>query len=52
VNGRPLAPEAARELVLAEVVPVGSEPLRLEDCLGRVTAAAVRSEISLQPFDN
>jgi len=48
----PLAPEAARELVLAEVTPLGAEPVPLEDCLGRVTAAAVTSAIALQPFDN
>ncbi|HWN73184.1 MAG TPA: gephyrin-like molybdotransferase Glp [Solirubrobacterales bacterium] len=52
MSEKPLAPEAARELVLAEVVPVDSEPVRLEDCLGRVTAAEVRSETSIQPFDN
>jgi molybdopterin molybdotransferase len=52
VSGEPLAPEMARERVLAEVVPVDSEPVRLEDCLGRVTAAEVRSEIAIQPFDN
>jgi molybdopterin molybdotransferase len=52
VSAGPLTPEAARELVLAEVVSVGSEPVRLEDCLGRVTAAAVRSAIAVQPFDN
>jgi molybdopterin molybdotransferase len=48
----PLAPEAARDLVLAEVVPLGAETVLLEDCLGRVTAAEVTSAISLQPFDN
>jgi molybdopterin molybdotransferase len=48
----PLAPEAARERVLAEVVPLGGERVRLEECLGRVTAAEVKSPISLQPFDN
>lgn len=48
----PLAPEAARELVLAEVVPLGVEPVPLEECLGRVTAAAVRSPIAIQPFAN
>jgi molybdopterin molybdotransferase len=52
VSERPLAPEAARERVLAEVAPLGGEPVRLEDCLGHVTAAEVRSPISLQPFDN
>jgi molybdopterin molybdotransferase len=52
VSAGPLAPEAARELVLAEVAPIGSEPVRLEECLGRVTAAQVKSAIPLQPFDN
>jgi molybdopterin molybdotransferase len=52
VNDGPLAPEAARGLVLAEVVPLGSEPVRLEDCLGRITAAEVVSPIAIQPFDN
>jgi molybdopterin molybdotransferase len=52
VTEGPLAPEAARELVLAEVVPLGGEPVALEECLGRVTAAEVRSPISIQPFDN
>jgi molybdopterin molybdotransferase len=52
VTQRPLAPEAARELVLAEVAPLGSQAVRLEECLGRVTAAEVRSAISIQPFDN
>lgn len=47
-----LTPEAARELVLGEAVPVASEPVALEDCLGRVTAAEVRSGVALQPFDN
>lgn len=48
----PLAPEAARQLVLAEVVPVASEPVALGECLGRVTATEVRSAVALQPFDN
>jgi molybdopterin molybdotransferase len=52
VNERPLAPEVARELVLAEVVLPGSEAVRLDECLGRVTAVEVRSAISIQPFDN
>jgi molybdopterin molybdotransferase len=47
-----LAPEGAREIVLGEVVPVATEPVALEDCLGRVTAAAVSSAIAIQPFDN
>jgi molybdopterin molybdotransferase len=52
VSEGPLAPEAARERVLAEVAPLGGEAVRLEECLGRVTGAEVRSPISLQPFDN
>jgi molybdopterin molybdotransferase len=52
VSKRPLAPEAARELVLREVVPLAAETVGLEECLGRVTAAEVRSPISIQPFDN
>jgi molybdopterin molybdotransferase len=52
VSEGPLAPEAARALVLAEVVPLGREPVRLEECLGRVTAAEVKSPIAIQPFDN
>jgi molybdopterin molybdotransferase len=52
VREGPLAPEAARERVLAEVMPLAGEAVRLEDCLGRVTAAEVKSPISLQPFDN
>jgi molybdopterin molybdotransferase len=52
VSTGPLTPEAARELVLAEAVPVASETVRLRDCRGRVNAAEVRSAISIQPFDN
>jgi molybdopterin molybdotransferase len=52
VSQGPLAPEAARELVLAEVVPLGAETVRLEESLGRVTAAEAKSAIALQPFDN
>jgi len=52
VSDGPLAPEAARELVLAEVVPLAGEPVRLEDCLGRVTVGEVSSAIPIQPFDN
>jgi molybdopterin molybdotransferase len=48
----PLAPDAARELVLAEVVRLDGEPVALEECLGRVTAIEVESEIAIQPFDN
>ncbi|MGN6275708.1 MAG: molybdopterin molybdotransferase MoeA, partial [Solirubrobacterales bacterium] len=47
-----LAPEAAREVVLSEVAPVPSEPVALEECLGRVTAAEVKSAVAIQPFDN
>jgi molybdopterin molybdotransferase len=52
VSERPLAPEAARELVLEAAVRLGSEPVELRECLGRVTASEVRSEIAIQPFDN
>jgi molybdopterin molybdotransferase len=52
VSGGGLAPEAARELVLAEVVRLGSARVALEDSLGRITAAEVRSEVAIQPFDN
>lgn len=48
----PLAPEAAREIVLAEVVPVPGESVALEDCLGRVTAEEIESAIAIQPFHN
>ncbi|MGN6258735.1 MAG: molybdopterin molybdotransferase MoeA [Solirubrobacterales bacterium] len=48
----PLAPEAAREVVLGEVVPLASEEVPLEESLGRVTASEVRSKIAIQPFDN
>ncbi|HET7120878.1 MAG TPA: gephyrin-like molybdotransferase Glp [Solirubrobacterales bacterium] len=47
-----LSPEAARELILAAVVPTPAEPVPLEECLGRVTADAVTSGLDLQPFDN
>jgi molybdopterin molybdotransferase len=52
VSERPLAPEAARELVLAEVAPLDSEPVGLDECLGRVTAVEIKSAIAIQPFDN
>lgn len=48
----PLAPEAARKIVLGEVVPAASEPVPLEECLGRATTAEVKSAIPIQPFDN
>jgi len=49
---QPLAPEAARAIVLAEAVPLESEQVALAASLGRVTAREVRSEIAIQPFDN
>jgi molybdopterin molybdotransferase len=52
VSQGPLEPEAARELVLAEVVRVEGEVVDLQECLGRVTATEVRSAIAIQPFDN
>ncbi|HEX5526838.1 MAG TPA: gephyrin-like molybdotransferase Glp [Solirubrobacterales bacterium] len=48
----PLTPEAAREIVLGEVVPLSGEPVALEECLGRVTAEEVKSALAIQPFDN
>jgi molybdopterin molybdotransferase len=48
----PITPDAARELILAEVLPTTAEPVPLSDCLGRVTAAEVASAVALQPFDN
>jgi molybdopterin molybdotransferase len=48
----PLAPGAAREVVLGEVAPVPSEPVALEECLGRATATEVKSAVAIQPFDN
>jgi molybdopterin molybdotransferase len=52
VSGGGLAPEAARERVLAETAPLAVETVPLAACHGRVTAAEVRSAVSLQPFDN
>jgi molybdopterin molybdotransferase len=52
VSGSPLPVARARELVLAEVMPMPAERVRLEDCLGRVTADEVKSAVALQPFDN
>lgn len=48
----PLAPEAAREIVLGEVAQLPGEPVELEDCLGRVTTEEVKSAVAIQPFDN
>ena len=47
-----LTPEGARQLVLSEVARLAGETVALSDCIGRVTAAEVRSAIALQPFDN
>jgi molybdopterin molybdotransferase len=52
VSAGPLPPRAAREAVLAEVVPTPAEQVRVEDCLGRVSAEEVVSAVALQPFDN
>jgi molybdopterin molybdotransferase len=52
VSERPLAPEAARELALGEVVAAAGETVELGASLGRVTATEVRSAIAIQPFDN
>jgi molybdenum cofactor synthesis domain-containing protein len=47
-----LTPEAARELILAEVAPTRAEPVPLGECLGRVAAKPVISSVALQSFDN
>jgi molybdopterin molybdotransferase len=52
VSGPGLAPEEARAAILAEVVPTPPERVRLEHALGRVSAAALASPVSIQPFDN
>lgn len=52
MSGGPLEPAAARELVLGEAGRLEGKGVALEKCLGRVTAAEVRSEIAIQPFDN
>jgi molybdopterin molybdotransferase len=52
VSEAALTPQAARELVLAEAARLGAEQVALEGSLRRVTAAEVRSEIAIQPFDN
>jgi molybdopterin molybdotransferase len=52
VSERPPAVEAARQLVLAAVVPVEAEEVPLGESLGRVTAAEARSPIAIQPFEN
>jgi len=39
-------------MVLEEVMPAPSEPVALEDCRGRASAAEVRSAVAIQPFDN
>jgi molybdopterin molybdotransferase len=52
VSRRASAPAAARALVLAEAGGLGSETVGLQEALGRVTAAALRSPIAIQPFDN
>lgn len=52
MNQSSLEPEAARRLVLEEAVRVEGENVELRECLGRVTATEIRSEIAIQPFDN
>lgn len=48
----PLEVEQARQLLLAEVRPLGEEAVPLERCADRVTAAAVAAAAPLPPFDN
>lgn len=47
-----LSVEAAREAILAEAVPVGTERVTLPTALGRVTAELVSARISLPPWAN
>jgi molybdopterin molybdotransferase len=44
--------DEARERVLAAVRPLGGEPVRVDDALGRVLAEDVVSELTLPPFDS
>ena len=52
VSQSPLAVERARELVLEATVRTPPERVPLDRCLGRITAAAVISELAAPPFDN
>jgi molybdopterin molybdotransferase len=52
VRAAAIAVAEARDLLLAEVAPVGSEPVLLGECLGRVTVAAVRAGAPVPGFDN
>ncbi len=52
MTGEPLTPEAARQRVLAEAARPAGEEVALAECLGRTTAAEIRSPIAIQPFDN
>ena len=45
-----LALERARELILARISPLSSEPIPLDDALGRVTAAIVSAPRPVPPF--
>jgi molybdopterin molybdotransferase len=47
-----LSVEAAREAILAEVVPVGSERVTVPAALGRITAELVSARVSLPPWAN
>ena len=43
--------EEALEIISKYAVPLASEKIRLEDCLGRVLAADVFSDMDMPPFD-
>ena len=47
-----LSVAAARDAILADVVPVGTERIRTPDALGRVVADPVTARVSLPPWAN
>jgi molybdopterin molybdotransferase len=52
VSSAPLSPEAAREIVLGEVLATAAETVSLESCLDRFAAAPSRAGTQVPPFDN
>jgi molybdopterin molybdotransferase len=44
--------ESARDLILSNVAPLGTESVALVDCLGRATAEDVVAPLDLPSFDN
>lgn len=47
-----ITPEAARELVLGAVEPLGQENVGLLEAVGRVVAQDIASDIDISPFDH